>query len=53
MVMKSAVTPADLIYGHKIAETQQYEIVSSVLSTFINQWKKDYLLSLRDYSTNI
>ena len=59
-----AVTPADLIYGRKIAETatnQQYEIVSTaksltkrarhqlrVLNTFINQWKKDYLLSLRE-----
>ena len=60
-----AVTPADLIYGHKIEETatnQQYEIVSTaksltkrarhqlqvLLNTFINQWKKDYLLSVRE-----
>ena len=58
------VTPADLIYGRRIAETstnQQYEVVSTaksltkrarhklrVLNTFIGQWKKDYLLSLRE-----
>ena len=58
-----AVTPADLIYGRKISKTatnQQYEVVSTaksltkrakhqlrVLNTFMNQWQKDYLLSLR------
>ena len=58
-----AVTPADLIYGCKISRTasnQQYEVVSTakslttrakhqlrVLNTFMNQWQKDYLLSLQ------
>lgn len=59
-----AVTPADLIYGHRIASTssnQQYEVVSTaksltkrakyqccIMNNFINQWKKDYLLSLQE-----
>jgi len=54
------VTPTDLIYGRKVAVTalnQQHEVVSTAklqmkwaiyqlwaLSTFINQWLKDYLL---------
>ena len=52
-----AVTPADLIYGHRIASiatNQQYEVVSTakaltkraryqchILNNFINQWRKD------------
>ena len=60
----NAVAPADLIYGHRIASTssnQQYEVVSTaksltkrakyqgrILNNFINQWKKDYLLSLQE-----
>ena len=59
-----AVTPADLIYGHRIAKSsnnQQFEIVSTaksltkraryqlqVLNTFVKQWRKDYLLSLQE-----
>ena len=59
-----AVTPADLIYGHRIASSctnQQYEVVSTansltkrakyqccILNNFIKQWRKDYLLSLQE-----
>ena len=59
-----AITPADLIYGHRISSTlanQQFEIVSTaksltkrarhqhrILNNFIRQWKRDYLLSLRE-----
>ena len=59
-----AVMPADLIYGRKISKTatnQQYKVVSPaksltkrakhqlrVLNIFINQWQKDYLLSMQE-----
>ncbi|KAK6181888.1 hypothetical protein SNE40_009666 [Patella caerulea] len=63
-----ALTPADLLYGHRIATTpnaRQYDIISTnqsltkrakyqlrLLTNFTNQWKKEYLTSLFEYSTN-
>ena len=55
-----AVTPADLMYGHRIASTstnQQYEVVSTAKSltkrvSYFEQlyqaMEKDYLLSLQE-----
>jgi len=63
------LTPADLIYGRRIATSlsdRQFEIVSTakaltkrakyqfqILSNFIKQWQKDYLLSLRERGSYI
>ena len=60
------LTPASLIYGRRIATTpneSQYEIVSTnksltrrakyqsrVLKNFTDQWRKEYLLSIRESS---
>ena len=61
-----SLTPASLIYGRRIATTpneSQYEIVSMnkslmrcakyqsrVLKNFTDQWRKEYLLSIRESS---
>lgn len=63
-----ALTPADLIYGHRLAVTpssRQFEVDSTakgltrrsryqyqLLKNFIRQWRNDYLLSLRERAIN-
>ena len=63
------LTPADLIYGRRIATSpsdRQFEITSTartltrrakyqfrVLSNFTKQWQRDYLLSLREKKLSI
>ena len=60
------LTPADLIYGYRLSSVpseRQYEVTSTsqcltkraryqfrLLAEFNRQWKRDYLLSLREYS---
>ena len=66
--MSRALTPADLIYGHRLAITpssRQFEIDNTsqsltrraryqyqLLKNFIRQWQRDYLLSLRERAIN-
>ena len=60
-----ALTPSHLLYGHRLATTPSsthYEVVSTnktltkraknhrqILSQLVNRWRKEYLLSLREY----
>ena len=60
-----ALTPSHLLYGHRLATTPSsthYEVVSTnktltkraknhrqILSQLVNHWRKEYLLSLREY----
>ena len=60
-----ALTPAHLLYGHRLPSATHFEIMSTnkaltrraknqrfLLNQFANCWKKDYLLSLRGSRVN-